>query len=141
MTYRVWTILRHRLSSPARPLLLFLALSSCAWAQRATLSGTVSDPKGGLVNDVQITLLNLDQGLKREATTNEEGTFYVPWLQPGRYVVTAQKAGFAIAEVKDIVLHVGDSHTLQVQLQVGAPLVEIEVRSILPLVDTINAAI
>lgn len=141
MTYRVWTILRQQLSSPARLSLLFLALSTCAHAQRATLSGTVSDPNGGLLNKVEITLLNLDQGLKREAVTNEEGAFYVPWLQPGQYVVTAQKDGFAIAEVKDIVLHVGDSQSLHVQLQVGAPLVEIEVRSTIPQVETISPAL
>src|SRR4029453_17304901 len=112
MTYRVWTTLRRQVSSPARLSLLFLALSPCVHAQRATLSGTVSDPKGGLLSGVELTLLNLDQGLKREATTNQEGAYYVPWLQPGQYVLTAQKEGFAIAEVKDLILHVGGSQTL-----------------------------
>lgn len=138
MTYCIRAVRALRGSNSARLSFVFLALSAFACAQRATLSGTVSDPKGGLLKDVAITLLNLDQGLKRESATNDEGSFYVPWLQPGRYVVTAQKDGFAIAEVKDVVLHVGDSHILNVQMQVGAPLVEIEVQSTLPLVETIS---
>ena len=121
---QVWTIFIQR-AKPLASLLLLAMACPLAQAQRATLSGTVCDPSGRVLSGVQITLLNLDQGLKREATTQDEGSFYVPWLQPGNYVVTAQKEGFAAAEIKDIVLHVGDSHDLHVQLQVGTPLTEI----------------
>lgn len=138
---QAWTIFTQRATSLASLLLLAMTLPSLAHAQRATLSGTVYDPSGRVLSGVQITLLNLDQGLKREAVTQEEGSFYVPWLQPGNYVVTAQKEGFAAAEMKDIVLHVGDSHDLHVQMQVGTPLTEIEVRSTLPQVETVTAGL
>jgi len=137
---QVWTIFIQR-AKPLASLLLLAMACPLAQAQRATLSGTVYDPSGRVLSGVQITLLNLDQGLKREATTQDEGTFYVPWLQPGNYVVTAQKEGFAAAEIKDIVLHVGDSHDLHVQLQVGTPLTEIEVHSTLPQVETVSAGL
>src|ERR1700722_8255988 len=83
-------------------LLVSLGLPSIVSAQRATLLGTVDDPNGAVIPGVSITLLNLDQGLARSAVTSDKGYYTVPLLQPGRYVVTAQKAGFAIAEIRDV---------------------------------------
>jgi hypothetical protein len=104
-----------------------LAVSSFALAQRATLLGTVIDADGAVVPEVKITLLNLDQGLKREAITSGEGYYTLALLQPGRYLVAAQKEGFAIAEIKDVILHLEDVRTLNIKLQVGASLVRIQV--------------
>src|SRR5579863_7365517 len=98
---------RQKLSMRAHAAFLLwacLAFPGVAGAQRATLLGTITDQAGAVVPGVNITLLNLDQGLKREASTNENGYFTIPLLQPGRYLVTAQKQGFAVAEVKDVLL-------------------------------------
>src|SRR5215469_15303253 len=75
-----------------------LAFPPGVHAQRASLSGSVTDQSGSAVSGVKITLLNVDQGLKRETNTNESGYFTVPLLQPGHYVITAQKDGFAVSE-------------------------------------------
>lgn len=98
-----------------------------AHAQRASISGTIRDQSGALLSGVHVTLLNIDQGLQREATTDHDGSFSAPWLQPGAYVITAQKPGFAVAEVKDIILHVGDERSLHVDLLVSAAPVHVEV--------------
>jgi hypothetical protein len=90
---------------------------------------------------VNITLLNLDQGLERSATTSENGYYTVPLLQPGRYVVTAQKAGFAIAEIRDVILHVGDVRVLNVKLQVGVVPVSIQVSEKSQIVETASSAL
>ncbi len=110
-------------------------------AQRATISGTITDQHGAVIPEVKITLLNLDQGLKRETTTNAEGLFVAPWLQPGAYVVTAQKVGFAVAELKDVLVHVGDVRGLRMVLQVGVAPVEIEVRAQDAGVETVSPAL
>jgi hypothetical protein len=118
-----------------------LALGGTAHAQRAALAGSVCDQNGSVIPGVRITLLNLDQGLKREATTNEDGYFSVPFLQPGNYLVTAQKDGFAVAEIKDVILHVGDLRGLSIRLQVGAAPVQIEVSAKAALVETVSPAL
>lgn len=118
-----------------------LALCPGAQAQRASLIGSVSDPSGGLVPGVHITLLNLDQGLKRETSSNEEGYFSVPFLQPGNYVVTAEKNGFAVAEVKDVILHVGDVRGLSIRLQISAVPEQIEVSGTRQPVETVSPAL
>ena len=86
-------------------------------------------------------MLNVDQGLQRETTTNSNGYYSVPLLQPGRYLVTAQKDGFAIAEIKDVILHVEDERTLNVQLQVAAVTVEIQVSGTSQSVETASATL
>jgi hypothetical protein len=112
-----------------------------ASAQRAVLEGAVSDTNGSVVSGAAITLLNLDQGLERDAVTNGSGYYAVPLLQPGRYLVTAQKNGFAVAEVRDVILHVGEVRGLNITLQVGAAPIEIEVSGNSEIVETVSSAL
>lgn len=112
-----------------------------ASAQRAVLTGAVSDQTGNELSGVKVTLLNLDQGLKRDASTNEEGYFTVPLLQPGNYLVTAQKDGFAVAEIRDVVLHVGESRGLNITLVVGAAPVEVQVSGAAQPVETVSSSL
>jgi len=122
-------------------LLLFLAYAGAANAQRAAVSGSVTDQSGASVAGVKITLLNVDQGLKRETTTNENGYFNVPFLQPGHYVITAQKDGFAVSEITDLVLHVGDTRGIDVRLQLSTAPVEVQVSANNQTVETVSAAL
>jgi hypothetical protein len=138
--------MKHRLKSSEKRrilalLLVCLGLCDLASAQRATLLGTVTDQHGAVIPGVNLTLLNLDQGLKREVTTSENGYYTVPLLQPGRYVVTAQKAGFAIAEFRDVILHVDDVRALNINLQVGAAPVSIQVSEKPESVETASSAL
>jgi hypothetical protein len=135
---------RQKLSIRTRAAFLLgagLVFSGLANAQRATLLGKITDQVGAVVPGVNVTLLNLDQGLKREASTDANGYFTVPLLQPGRYLVTAQKQGFAVAEVKDVVLHVADVHGLDIRLQVSAIPVEIQVSDRPQDVETASASL
>jgi hypothetical protein len=122
-------------------LIACLTFAGAANAQRAAVSGSVSDQSGGDVPGVRITLLNVDQGLKRETVTNESGYFTVPLLQPGRYVITAQKDGFAVSEITDVVLHVGDTRGIEVRLQLSAAPVEIQVSANTQAVETVSTAL
>ncbi len=136
--------LRQRFSTRQQAAFLFLvclAFPALVAAQRATLLGTVTDQNEAVIPGVQVTLLNLDQGLKREATTNQNGYYTVPLLQPGRYLVTAQKPGFAIAEIRDVILHVDAVRVLNLKLQVGGVTVAIEVHEKLQDIDTAGSAI
>lgn len=110
-------------------------------AQRAAVSGSVIDQSGGAVSAVKITLLNVDQGLKRETVTNESGYFTVPLLQPGRYLITAQKDGFAVSEITDVILHVGDTRGLDVRLQLSTAPVEIRVSADNQTVETVSTSL
>jgi hypothetical protein len=93
------------------------------WAEQpgtATLSGSVRDETGAEMRDVEITIVNLGTGGRRQSTTGTGGLFTIPLLPPGRYSLTAQREGFTPAEVPDIVLNVDQELVLQLQLKVGA---------------------
>ncbi|HKC65714.1 MAG TPA: TonB-dependent receptor, partial [Pyrinomonadaceae bacterium] len=101
--------------------MLFENASWSAHAQTATatLSGTVMDEAGASIPSVNITLLNLSTALQRHATTDDEGSYTIPLLPPGRYNVTAQHAGFTTVEIRNVVLNTGDQLALRVKLKVG----------------------
>ncbi len=102
---------------------LFVALvcySSSAFAQQATIVGTVTDPSGAVVPNVAVSITNTDTGLNRVFPTNDVGQYVAPDLQIGHYNIKATAAGFKAAEQKNIVLTVGDRIRIDFQMQMGA---------------------
>src|SRR6266536_2590287 len=90
-----------------------------AQSATATLSGSVVDANGAVIPGVQITIENNGTTFRREITTNDEGNFTIPLLQPGTYTILARREGFAPVRVTDVVLNVGDQKALQIQLKAG----------------------
>jgi Carboxypeptidase regulatory-like domain len=109
---------------PARFLFLFMAglicFSSSAFAQQATIVGTVTDPSGAVIPNVAVTLTNTDTGGSRTIPTNDAGQYVAVDLQIGHYEVKATASGFKAAERKSIVLTVGDRVRVDFQMQMGA---------------------
>jgi hypothetical protein len=102
---------------------LFLApvcFSSSAFAQQATIVGTVTDPSGAVVPNVAVSISNTDTGWNRVFPTNDAGQYVAPDLQIGHYAIKATAAGFKAAEQKNIVLTVGDRIRIDFQMQMGA---------------------
>jgi Carboxypeptidase regulatory-like domain len=98
---------------------LLCCLPFLALAQDASIVGTVTDPSGSVVPDVQITITNIETGLTHAIKTNETGQYAAPELHIGHYTVKAEGAGFKAAEKKNVVLNVGDRTRLDFQLQLG----------------------
>jgi hypothetical protein len=104
------------------PFVLLVALvgyASSAFAQQATIVGTVSDPSGAVVPNVAVSITNTNTGLNRVYPTNDAGQYVAPDLQIGHYNVKATAAGFKAAE-QSIVLTVGDRIRVDFQMQLGA---------------------
>lgn len=100
-------------------LLLSAGVSSNAQvAQR--LLGRVTDTSGAVVPDVLITVKNISAGVALTTQTSQTGDWVVPYLSPGVYSVSAEKAGFASAKEENITLNVGQLRTVDLQLKVGA---------------------
>ncbi len=93
--------------------------ASYAFAQEATIVGTVTDPTGAAVPNAAITITNVETGIASNFTTNDVGQYAAPGLKIGRYSLRLTASGFKTVEQKDIVLSVGDRARLDFQLQVG----------------------
>jgi hypothetical protein len=98
---------------------LFLTFASLAFAQEATIVGTVTDPTGAAVPNVVITITSAATGQIRTLSSNDAGQFVAPNLKIGRYSVRAQASGFKVVEQKDVVLNVGDRTRVDFQMQMG----------------------
>ncbi len=111
--------IRHSL--PRLVLLLILLLFACsAFAQEATIVGTVTDATGAALPNANITITNLETGQSRAFTSNEAGQFVAPDLRIGRYTLKAELKGFKTIEQKGVVLKVGDRLPIEFKMEVGA---------------------
>jgi hypothetical protein len=99
---------------------VFVALPSRTFGQTATIVGTVTDPQGGAVAGVTITLTNTETASVKTLTTNDAGQYVSPDLILGHYTVRASANGFKASERKDIVLQVGDRLRIDFQMALGA---------------------
>ncbi len=111
---------RHRLKLVSMVCLLMLGMPFLAWAQEATIVGTVTDPSGLIVPNVKITLTNTLTGLATTAMTNEAGQYVAPNLKIGKYDLKTDAPGFKSVEHRDITLQVGDRLRIDFQLPVGS---------------------
>ena len=123
-------------------LLLFLS-GGIAWAQvnTGTILGTAKDPSGAVLPGVQVTILNVDTGISRTATTDEGGRYSAPSLSLGNYRVTGTVAGFQTLVRSGIVLTVGQDAVVDLSLTVGGVAQTVEVTGGAPLVETTTASL
>jgi hypothetical protein len=120
---------------------LFLC-AALAYAQNnsGTISGTVSDSKGGTVAGVKITITNTDQKVVVRSTKTDDHGQYVGALLPvGRYSVTAEIDGFKTATQTGVVLNVDDKVAVNITLEVGSMTVTVTVEANPLKVDTESA--
>ena len=99
---------------------LFLVFAVSAWAQEATVVGTVTDPSGAAVPNASITITNTDTGVTRTLPTSSDGQYVAPDLGIGHYSVRVTAAGFKAAEQKGLTLAVGDRTRIDFKLEVGS---------------------
>jgi len=127
-------------------LLLVVGLSSglcgAAWAQEVTgsISGTVTDSKGGAVPNAKVTITNSDQQVVvRALTTDERGQYVAPLLPVGHYSVSVEMAGFKKIKQSGFVLNVSDKLAVNFTLEVGAVTETVSVEANALQVDTQSA--
>ena len=70
--------------------------ASLSWGQLGvgSISGRVTDPTGAVIPGASALILNTDTNFTYNSSTNEEGMFRVPSLQPGPYRVEIEMDGF-----------------------------------------------
>jgi hypothetical protein len=118
--------------------LVFFCAVSTAFAQfeTAALVGTVTDGSGAVVADALITATNTDTGVTQNRRTDANGHYEFITLRIGTYLVTAEKAGFAIALADNLRLEVGARLRVDLGLQVGQLTERIEVSAAATLLET-----
>ncbi|MCL6480553.1 MAG: carboxypeptidase-like regulatory domain-containing protein [Firmicutes bacterium] len=122
-------------------LVLLVAFCVPAWAQEASLSGTVTDPDGAAVPGATVTIRNKATGVSRTTTTGEDGSYVFPQVSPGTYRVEVRKEQFKTAVHENVVVPVGLPTTFNVRLEIGAIAETVVVQAETARVNTTDASI
>ena len=117
------------------------ALPAVAQQGTADISGKATDEQGAVLPGVTIVVTNEATGTFREVTSSPEGTYVASQLVPGRYKVVARLTGFRTVERTDLLLQVGTTMTINLQLAVGGVEESVTVTGQSPLVDTTSARV
>src|SRR2546422_4582425 len=108
-------------------LFLFIAVSTSAQSTNATLSGTVLDPTGARIPNVQVTAQNTRTGVALTNVTNEAGVYVFPSVQPGTYRLTAELSGFRKYVLNDFVVDVSARISINISLELAVTQEAVEV--------------
>src|SRR6185312_11457498 len=104
-------------------------------AAAGTITGTVTDSGGAIVPKASVVVTDTDTGVVHTTATTDAGAYNQPFLQPGNYEVVISATGMAKVDRKNLVLTVGQTLTVDAQLQVGSTATEITVTSESPILD------
>jgi len=118
--------------------ILLLAISApLGRGQRVygTIAGTATDASGAAVADATVTLTNLDTASKQSITTDTSGNYTFVNIQPGRYKLESEKAGFKKFVREPILVQIESGLRVDVSLVVGAQSETVEVTSEAPLLQ------
>src|ERR1700733_8031778 len=72
--------------------MLLVVFNSSAQEYRGAISGLVIDPSGSVVSNATIKAKSPEQTYNGK--TDSKGNFYIPYVQPGTYTISAEAAGF-----------------------------------------------
>ncbi|MCA1620764.1 MAG: TonB-dependent receptor [Acidobacteria bacterium] len=102
--------------------LFLLTAAVPAFGQNTTgsVSGVVNDPSGATVAGANVALRNNETGITRNTTSNDNGEYTFPSVEPGRYTLTVEASGFKKAVAPDVVVEVGVPARTTMTLEVGA---------------------
>ncbi len=100
--------------------LLALSLNSFAQSNQAAISGVITDPQGGVVQNSTITATEAATGVRTQAVTNSAGYYHLQNLPIGVYNVTVEHPGFRKYVREQVTLTTGQELGLDVKLDVGS---------------------
>ena len=121
--------------------LLAFSIAAIGQMNNGTITGTVTDPSGAAVPNVQVTVVKIDTNVESKATTNGDGLYRVPSLNPGTYRVIFQAAGFKRVVHDGVELHVGDVLPVNGTLEIGQLTDSVQVSAQGTLLETENSAL
>ncbi len=137
---------RYVFGAAARALLAACVVVVMPWAGAAAqtttgiIRGHVVDPTGAPVAQATIIARAVELGSERAASTNDNGFYALPGLRPGLYELAIRRIGFA-AQTRSIRLLVGQTLTIQFELQPAAAELSAIVVTAAPSVETRSSEI
>jgi len=100
-----------------------------------TFEGHVTDPTGAMVPGAKVSVKNLETGMARHTSTNQEGYYQLTFLPVGEYEISAEAQGFAtVKRVASVSLNT--TYTLDFPMKPASVATEVTVTAEAPLIET-----
>jgi len=124
---------------------IVILLTACyalsAQSSTGTLTGIITDPSSANLPDVALALTNEETGLTERSTSNPQGEYTFPLLQPGRYRLTVEAKGFRPYTRTEIALESARVSRLDITMQLGQVSEAIEVKGSAPLLESESSTV
>jgi hypothetical protein len=127
----VWTLL----------VLVCTGVSLQAQTTFGTITGTVADGSGAVVPNATVTVTNIETNYENSTQSNESGTYTLPQLRAGSYVLNASAAGFKEFRTEKILIAARDIRRIDVKLDVTTISTSVDVSAGATLIETETARI
>src|SRR5208337_14363 len=113
-------------------------IAALAGAQtfRGAISGTVTDPTGGVVPHAQVSATDTATGTEHKTTTTTDGGFVFQDLPLGTYKVTVTASGFATPTTDNVPVTAGQVYSLPIKLGMAKTATTVEVSAAAIALDT-----
>jgi len=121
--------------------LLFVVLiqlstqNAAAQANRASITGTVTDSTGAVVAGAEVTATNTGTNVPTKAVSNGDGIYVIPNLFPGQYSVEFKRDGFETLVRPALTLESTQVARLDAALKIGAVTESITVTTDVPVLE------
>jgi hypothetical protein len=103
---------------------------------QGSVSGIVQDASGAVVPNAKVTLLNKDQGLSLETTTQANGDYTFTPVRIGNYSLSVTAPGFSTTTQENLKVDLAQHLQVNIQLKTGATTETVEVTTAPPLLQT-----
>ena len=99
------------------------------FADRAIITGVVTDASGAAIPDARVTITNQETGVGTIVGTNSAGNYSTPPLILGTYRVDVEKQGFKVFSRKDLAVTGGQMARVDAKLDIGATSESVQVEA------------
>src|SRR5713226_1388170 len=114
-------------------LLLSWATSLSAQLNHGDMEGTATDPQGGVIPGVNVTITSVDTNVSQTTKTNSAGYYRVVDLVPGKYRAHFEASGFSPLDITGIEVRAGEVIKVDASLKLGAARQSVQVVAEVPL--------
>src|SRR5277367_6174410 len=124
--------------------LAIAAISTSLFSQTAStgaLAGKILDSSGAVVPGAEVQLTNPNSSEFRSQTSDGSGNFRFLLLPPGKYVLQANKTGFAAVRLPDVTVLITETLDLQLHLSLATVKGSVQVSYEAPMVQTNTIAL
>src|SRR5882672_2424533 len=121
-------------------MVLLVPATTSAQESRGTITGKVKDASDAVMPGAPVKITDPARGTTVTVTTNDAGLYQAPYLLPGIYQIVVEVNGFKKYVRDKIILRIGDTLDIPVQLEIGQTSETVTVSAETPTLDTTSGS-